>query len=105
MLMGNKSLIIIDYGVDCWKQHGVTEQYHLRSWSPNESWSNPADCIGNDGRETLDNLGSYDSKASAHEIYNIKTIANAIYDYDAKYLHTSGSIYWYDYTENDLSLV
>jgi len=100
----NKSLIIIDYGEDCWKQHGVTEQYHLRSWSPDESWSNPTDCVGEDGKTTLQNLGSYHSIASTNSTYGINTIANSVYDYDEKYLHTSGGLYWYDYIQNRMRL-
>tara|TARA_E500000331_G_scaffold318614_1_gene330771 strand:+ start:400 stop:711 length:312 start_codon:yes stop_codon:yes gene_type:complete len=98
--MGNKSLIILDYGEDCWKQYGVTEQYHLRSWKPHEKWSTPRDCVGSDSQTTFSNLGSYHSIASANSTYGIKTIANAVYDYDENFLHTSGRIYWYDSVDN-----
>jgi hypothetical protein len=103
--MGNKSLIILNYGADCWKQHGVTEQYHLRSWTPHNTWANPVDCVGIDNTATLQNLGSYQSIASANSKYGIESIANAVYDYDEKFLHTSGSIYGYDYMSNQMRLI
>tara|TARA_R110001592_G_scaffold275221_1_gene542281 strand:- start:171 stop:482 length:312 start_codon:yes stop_codon:yes gene_type:complete len=103
--MSNQSLLIMDYGTDFWKQHGVTEQYHLRSWTPTDSWSNPIDCVALDANTTLENLGSYHGIASANATYGIKTIANAVYDYDDKYLHTSGRIYWYDYMNNHMELL
>ena len=90
--MSNSSLIILNYGDDCWKLYGVTEQYHLRSWSPIDKWSNPTECVCENTSGTLANLGSYQGIAS-------------IYDYDSKYLNDCGNIYWFNCTDNQMLLL
>ena len=100
--MTKQSLIIIDYGVECWKQHGITDPLQLRSWLPTQKYGNPVDCQGNDTQETLDNLGPYFSIASTQYFEDMDIIANTIFEHDSKFQTTSGGIYWFDTNTNEL---
>ena len=100
--MTNQSLIIIDYGVDCWKQHGITNPLQLRSWLPTKKYGGPEECHGANTSETLDNLGTYFSIASTQDSDSMNYIANTIFEHDSKFQQTSGSIYLFDTDANEL---